>query len=529
MIDKILSIIQNHPRHYSSMISRDPDLRSWVLDRSDDSCVSFAERIYQSLHGTVEATCLQGRRKTWAGINLGYRFCGRAADCDCARQAVSSNVSAAGSTRTAAERTKISEKRRDTNLARYGHINTAQTILARSCHREFYADPNNVDSVNQQSSATKLRKHGDPTYNNSAKIRQTWAHKVAEGHFYTKYPNIRFDILRDPVELRRLYESQTIDQIAEIVSAHAQTVYKYLNVHGIRSPYSSAGEQDIVNYLTELGVSNIVRRSRKLLTSGKELDIYLPDHALAIEFNGIYWHHNDIAHISRDYHQMKYQEARQQGIQLLSVFSDHWELRKPQVKQLIRHKLGLGLWTCGARQCQVSEISVDHAREFLDRIHIQGYVGATTRLGLFYSDRLVAVMLFGKPRTGAGQGSHSEHSELLRFSVDGSVPGAAGKLLSYYIKNHHPSSVISFSDNEWSHGDLYQSLGFKLNSEIKPSYWYVTPRDGKRLHRYNFAKHKLVAAGYDPSMTEREITRDLGLMRVWDCGKKKWILSGILS
>jgi len=34
---------------------------------------------------------------------------------------------------------------------------------------------------------------------------------------------------------------------------------------------------------------NVIYNSRKIL-NGKELDAYLPNNGLAIEFNGLYWH-----------------------------------------------------------------------------------------------------------------------------------------------------------------------------------------------------------------------------------------------
>jgi len=87
------------------------------------------------------------------------------------------------------------------------------------------------------------------------------------------------------------------------------------------------------------------------------------------------------------------------------------------------------------------------------------------------------------------------------------------------------NSIVSYSDNEWSTGHLYEKIGFTLATEIPPSYWYLKPREEKLYHRYNFAKHKLVKQGYSPLLTERQITKDIGLLKIWDCGKKKWVLN----
>ena len=48
--------------------------------------------------------------------------------------------------------------------------------------------------------------------------------------------------------------------------------------------------------------------------------------------------------------------------------------------------------------------------------------------------------------------------------------------------------------------------------------------DYKKLyHRYEFAKYKLVAQGYDSSKTEWEIMQDRNFDRYWDCGQSRLV------
>ena len=50
-------------------------------------------------------------------------------------------------------------------------------------------------------------------------------------------------------------------------------------------------EDEIVEMLRkEFNITNIELNKRGLLSSGKEIDIYLPDYKVGIEFNGEYWH-----------------------------------------------------------------------------------------------------------------------------------------------------------------------------------------------------------------------------------------------
>jgi hypothetical protein len=142
-------------------------------------------------------------------------------------------------------------------------------------------------------------------------------------------------------------------------------------------------------------------------------------------------------------------------------------------------------------------------------------------LGLYYKDDLKAVMTFSKSRIAIGKNKNG--NELVRFASKTRVVGGASKLLKYFVQNYSQDEIYSYSNNEWSNGKLYNSLGFELVKEISPSYWYLKPREEKLVHRFNFAKQKLVAQGYDPALTEKQITHQIGLLKVWDCGKKLWI------
>ena len=105
------------------------------------------------------------------------------------------------------------------------------------------------------------------------------------------------------------------------------------------------------------------------------------------------------------------------------------------------------------------------------------------------------------------------------------VVGGASKLLSYFIKQHSPKLIYSYSNNQYSVGKLYKVLGFSLESDNPPSYSYYNPKEQTIKHRYNFTKHKLVKQGYDSSKTEFQIMNDLGYLRIWDCGTRTWVLN----
>jgi G:T-mismatch repair DNA endonuclease (very short patch repair protein) len=58
-------------------------------------------------------------------------------------------------------------------------------------------------------------------------------------------------------------------------------------------------EREVYEFILSLYNKEIIRNDRTVL-NGKELDIYLPDYNLAIEFNGLYWHSED--YVGKNYH-----------------------------------------------------------------------------------------------------------------------------------------------------------------------------------------------------------------------------------
>ena len=116
--------------------------------------------------------------------------------------------------------------------------------------------------------------------------------------------------------------------------------------------------------------------------------------------------------------------------------------------------------------------------------------------------------------------------ELNRFATDTSyrIPGIASKLFTYFRHNYDYTVIKSFLDRRWNieGNTLYEKLGFEIEKIEKPDYYYV---DGKkRLHKFGFRK-QILSKKYNlpETMTETEMTKQLGLYKIWNCGLVKYI------
>ena len=209
------------------------------------------------------------------------------------------------------------------------------------------------------------------------------------------------------------------------------------------------------------------------------------------------------------------------GYSLIHIFEDEYELNKKLVLNKIKHLLGINenLPRIGARKTIIKEIGIDATEKFLNEFHIQGVGQSTISLGAFYNDLLVGVITFKIIN------KEKSDYDLTRFATDYNYvcQGVASKLLSYFIKNYNPISIISFADRRWTLDkdcNLYTKLDFKLDSILKPDYKYYNPSVDryKRFHKFGFRKQALHKKyGLPLEMTETEMVKQLGYDRIWDC------------
>jgi len=112
--------------------------------------------------------------------------------------------------------------------------------------------------------------------------------------------------------------------------------------------------------------------------------------------------------------------------------------------------------------------------------------------------------------------------ELIRFCSDGKqYPGAFSRMFNHAIISQEYKEVISFVDLRYSIGEVYDRNGFTMIKEIGPDYRYVVKN--KTMHKSSFTKAK-ISKKFDIDMTnltERQAMAQLGIHRIYDCGKIK--------
>jgi len=278
----------------------------------------------------------------------------------------------------------------------------------------------------------------------------------------------------------------------------------------------SRSEIDLRNEVINIVGNNIEFNVRNVIGS-YELDIYVPDIKLAIEYCGLYWH-SDLFK-NKFYHLNKLKLCNDKGIKLITVFEDELLSNKSIVVSRLKDIIGSNISTIlYARKCSVKEINHSKSKEFCLKNHLQGYVSSSIKLGLFYDNELISVMTFSKPSISKGSRSRDGVYELNRFcsKINTRVVGAASKLLKYFERHYYWKEIFSYADRRWSDGNLYRKLGFEFESITKPNYWYF--KNNSRIHRFNLRKNEFDPLGF----TEFELRKSQGYYKIWDCGNLKF-------
>jgi len=268
----------------------------------------------------------------------------------------------------------------------------------------------------------------------------------------------------------------------------------------------SGAQQEIADFIKLFGFS--VELEYKI--GNLKYDICVPSRRLIIEYNGLKWHSMYYSKV-RDLN--KYENVK---YNYLMIFEDEWLFDKLKIENLLRNKLKLhNPIKLRPNNCEIRNISFYEADNFYELYHYIGKCKSPCNYGIFYQDKLIACISFKHPTRKS-----SYQWELARMASNPQfrVHGIWSKILKLFIKDYLPKSIVSFSDNRLFSGAVYEKMGFNFDGEIPPDYYWV--KGQKRFHKSGLRK-KL---NEDNTKTESQLREAQGYNKIWDLGKKRWVL-----
>lgn len=325
-----------------------------------------------------------------------------------------------------------------------------------------------------------------------------------------------------PIEIRNLLyigdyltnaiKTKSSEEIAKELKISPTSVLIALHSRNIswESKQYSRGEKEVVSFIKSILPTDtlILENKRNIIKFNKELDIYIPSMNIAIEYNGVFYHKD-----KPKIHQQKMQLCRDVGIRLIQIWDIDWEKKQELIKKKLSNILQVSTDRCFARKTVVKRINNVESREFLNTNHVYGYKPAKDVFGLYYQEKLVAVMSFSR-------------GHLERFATSMSVVGGFSKLFSFAKNDMQFTSCVTYADLCWSSIDnnVYLTNGFVLDKINPPNYFWV-----KRFVKYSrqkFQKSKLRNfPNFADNKSESVIMKEAGYHKIYDAGHAKLIWS----
>lgn len=105
---------------------------------------------------------------------------------------------------------------------------------------------------------------------------------------------------------------------------------------------TSKGELELLDFVRELGYE--AKYTDRTIIAPYELDIWIPELRIGLEFNGIYWHSDKLvrercAMGAEEYHRRKHELALNADAELGFIWQDDWVLRPEETRDAVKRML----------------------------------------------------------------------------------------------------------------------------------------------------------------------------------------------
>ena len=432
--------------------------------------------------------------------------------------------------KNATQSEEVRDKVRQTNIERYGvaSVLESEDIKERikNTNIEKYGSeyPMQNEGVAQKAKNTLTERYGHDNPMKIESIRQRAIKTTSDRLGYdvtsnrqVQYSEETYNILHDRDKLIDLYSDGNVQQLADSLNVCYKTAFEALKAHGIETNklhQQSSAEKEITEHIESYGFT-VVQNDRSRF--GFEVDIYVPEKKLAIEFNGIYWHSSLFK--DKDFHQKKAIEVWNQGETLFHIWEDQWIENKELILSKIKSMLGV-VDRIYARNCDVVYPDVSQVKKFMNSYHIQGFKGATKHIGLQCENEIVAVLSILDKGNGVWA--------IERFATRYSVVGGFSKALSEFSKSNDWKSILTYASLDYGHGNMYEKCGFSFDGITDPGLWYTTGKQ-MRIQRQSLMKHKLpyIFDDYDSNMAVNEFLAMKKIFPIYDAGSVRYVLNSL--
>jgi len=384
---------------------------------------------------------------------------------------------------------EIREKGYNTMLKKYGYKHPLQVpefqkkFVKTNLERFGFENPNQSHVIRQKTIQTNLEKYGIEHTFQAEPVKELIKQTNLE-RYGVEYPQQSKEVndksrkTRFKLFLKMLSEKEWFKEYKPLFTADEykgvkKNYYKFKHrrcgfrfhcrIENGRFPKCpkcypknvSTAEREIQKFIQQYA-NNVILNSRSVIPP-KEIDIYLPDCKLAIEYNGLYWHSTAQGKDSK-YHINKSVECWKKKIELIHIFENEWAIKQDAVKSLILENMNKLPYYVDSNDCQIKSVKMRKAMDFIQIHSMYGPIESDYMLGLYHDNHLISLM-------GLDKYKYEDYYLIRHYCNYNFVKINSLPIFLEYLKDHN---LMIHSDLRFTRGQLFVQNEFKYFETIQP-------------------------------------------------------------
>lgn len=261
-----------------------------------------------------------------------------------------------------------------------------------------------------------------------------------------------------------------------------------------------------------INVSNKIQTNRDLI-DGFEIDIFLPDFKIGIEYNGMYWH-SEQKGITKYYHLDKTIASENEKLFLIHIFEIEWKNKPIQTISMIERYIGIFNEIIPIETLVVKSVEDTIFDEFVRGNSLEMTDGMfERRIGAYRGEELLAAMAI----------VHSKNGVVITKFIEKNGIGFKGNIFLLLLErlSLRNQDIYYYPDRRY-HSPIDSRLlnsGFTFEGGTEPNLLFNKGNLLLPAHKISKKNIESYVGEYDSGLTLYENMIFNGYLSLWDCGR----------
>jgi len=298
-----------------------------------------------------------------------------------------------------------------------------------------------------------------------------------------------------------------------------KTTFKPKKIHK-----RSQGENKIINFLNLYNIKTI--SNERNLLDGFELDIYLPEYNIGIEFNGVYFHSEHTGNKDREYHKSKTNILESKGVKLIHIFDSDYDKYTEKINRMLLDFIEIDLFKIKNNEYIIDYINENKKNEFIRNNSINISDKSEHCTSSIKDGEILSILCF----------DYKDNKIIINNYIN---------KIGYKIEDDHIlmfeeikrkfkfDQIIGYYNKLWNNfdGNIFDKFGFIKNKNTDPDFYYIRYNGldkniliNKDLYSKEYLKERFQDI-YSDELSVDELLHQAGYDKIWNSGYIEYVLN----